>query len=732
MGTLTTSRLVRSKQGRDIQTAPAVFADYIDAMVPNVDAVIARWRDVTTAREIAKRIHGPALGCAMINAKVCAATPVRLYTNKGTPNKALAGSKCRDVRDVRRMAYLTDHKRVGAKASMAAQDLDGLVEITDHPVLDILRRPNGQTAGTEYELNRWQDKWLFGNAIQLKLRGARGAITGLALLMPQYVRVQPDEERLISAYWFGRDETKVVAFDAVDVMHQRLAPHWNNPYWGMGPIDIIFRELDLYEFSLAAEQARWQNGGYPSGVLAMKNIKSQDQLDAITRSMERRYSGTNRTGKIMVTSEGTYSQYGKTNEMGYLPGMEHIERRVEQEFGVPEALRKLNEANLASGQMGPDLYYQFTIQPALRLDAEQLTELLLPEFGIAPGTAWFVYDDVSTEDQENVRQDTAVHVAGGVMTINEQRAKLGLEPMDGGDVLRIGGVPISLVGQQPAAPAGPSFSPTINIPQQFRAMEPAETKAIEHEPCGEHIHGKDATDGLVADELSDADKRIIESMRDDVEAWAGRVAAGIRVGPDGAVDLSGFDADLREALLPKLDELLERGARLAADDLSSHGITAVPLTDQAAADFIARRGSLIIEQVRGTAEDQIRQGLLSGVEDGKPLNEVIDALKADLGEQAGARAERIARTETSNAVSHARMEVWSSSGIKRMRWRLAPGACPVCQALVDQSGGVVEIGTPFVKAGTAIGDFTPKFDVYAPPAHPQCRCSAEPLFEDEQ
>lgn len=709
-----------------VVTATPAWATYIDAAVPDIEAVRARWNDVTTAREIAKRAHGPALGCAILNAKTCASVPLRLYRTGGSSN-----GKARRVRDVRKAAYLRDFRRVGRKAAMYADQDDDMVEVLEHEVLQVLRRPNPQRTGSEYETERWLHKWLFGNSVELVLRNGGAFPIGMVSLMPQYVRVQPDTERFISGYWFGREEIDVELFDADDVMHRRLSPHWFNPYWGMGPLDIVFRELDLYEFSLAAEQARWKNGGYPSGVLSMKNVRDQEQLDQITRGIERRTAGVDKTGKLLVTTESTYAQLGKTNEMGYLPGMAHIERRVEQEFGVPESIRRLNDSNLASASEGVNTYLRFTVQPALSIDAEQLTELLLPRFGIEPGEMWFAYDDVNPEDHESLRQDTAVHVAGGVLTFNEQRARLGYDPVEGGDIPRVNGVPLDRVGE-----ARQFGFATPGSGEPDRPDEPDEPDAEPDDEAEEDDAEKSIGTKVVPGDLTQrllddpSDTELIEELRRDVEEWLLTARDRIRVSPDGTIDFNGAEADLERVLFPKLERLVQRGFAVGAEDLLAFGVSPGGVNDDMAAAVVRRRGSLLIERIRGTTRDDIREALLVGFEDGRPLNEVMAEVRASIGETARSRAETIARTEISNAVHEGRFERWRASGVARVRWVLAPGACEICTALVARSGGEVELGRAFVGAGEQIGSYTPVMPVLHPPAHPNCRCTVVPVFGD--
>lgn len=77
------------------------------------------------------------------------------------------------------------------------------------------------------------------------------------------------------------------------------------------------------------------------------------------------------------------------------------------------------------------------------------------------------------------------------------------------------------------------------------------------------------------------------------------------------------------------------------------------------------------------------------------------------------RALMIAQTETTRLSSFAAMNRYGIAGVMKIEWNVEPGACAVCRGNAAQDP--IPVGDVF-KSGAA-----------APPQHPRCRCSIEPM-----
>jgi hypothetical protein len=121
------------------------------------------------------------------------------------------------------------------------------------------------------------------------------------------------------------------------------------------------------------------------------------------------------------------------------------------------------------------------------------------------------------------------------------------------------------------------------------------------------------------------------------------------------------------------------------------------------------------------------------------------AVKDGDGERATTRrAITIARTEAQRASRSAEVEAWKSSGVVTGKtWLLAPDPCEFCEAASDafsknavgledsfyQKGDLL-FGTPDAEGNRRemLMDYE---DIDGPPLHPNCRCSLQPVLDDE-
>ena len=99
------------------------------------------------------------------------------------------------------------------------------------------------------------------------------------------------------------------------------------------------------------------------------------------------------------------------------------------------------------------------------------------------------------------------------------------------------------------------------------------------------------------------------------------------------------------------------------------------------------------------------------------------------------KAEMVARTETMIAKNEGRNDAWKQSGVvKGKKFLIAPGACPICEAVNKQMGGQIDLDATINGNIDTIaygGGKTYNFGTYrpftTPPVHPNCRCTLEPV-----
>lgn len=411
-------RMFRSKAALTNPADPSV--DVLTAAnVTQREDMVARSANWNQSQMLAQFAHSLALDAALFNAKCLASVPLRLY-------RKAEGSGGLAVRQITRQKarHLRNPESVGRKAAMMADASGDVVEVMDSPALDLLRHPDPDDTALAWDVRRFMDKQWYGEA--LLLRDEDGPF--LPLLFPQWARVQPDTERGVSGWYYGRDSVAQVQFDRDDVFQMKWAKHPSNPYRGLGWAELCLQEIGIDKAMLNAESYRWKRGGYPKAHLALDTDgRNEKQIDEIRAKIKQQMRDD---VEVLVTSTGSLTPFALPKDMTFDSASETIERRILNRAGIPVTLYRMQDANRAAALATDPVYARYTLAPALAIDAEQWTELLLPWFGLDNSVYFFAYDEVSGTDRTALRADVAAYVGQPAWTVNEGRAELGYDKYD--------------------------------------------------------------------------------------------------------------------------------------------------------------------------------------------------------------------------------------------------------------------------------------------------------------
>jgi len=711
--------------------------DWLGPMVTVSDITGRRRSSVSSSMELVARATGMVAVYAAMNATACSSQRMRLYRAVASDPNA--------VPKHRRKAW--EAGRAGVKAADFASRGGDVVEITDHPVLDFLDCPNiNWPGGSSLVYQKFWFREVAGQSFSGIERDASGPVAEWPLY-PQHVTVQPDEQSLIGGYWFGRGSEDVRKFEREDIIHLQHSPSPVNPYNGIGPLAFVVAEADLIAANLTHDQEFVSRGMRPDYVVTVDEKTSPTQIEEIRLTLRKLLGGLRGSTEPLILRNGstvTAPQFS-ARELQDLEKRQELRQVLRTAFGIPESMEALNDANLASSEQGYGVQYlDLTVRPRVNRDADQQSEMLLPMFGLDPSIYRFMYDDPVPQNEERRTTLAAQRVSAGLTSINEERMEMGLEPVDGGDALRISGQSLETLDRAPEpAPAMGSGFGSIPISGFLAAPEPdgkgvvevggvvSERKGSEigvterkdaqtddpwGSPCCDH-EGEKAADGpFRSDKIQKLEKELVGTIRDNLTDIQGRAVAGEPVGKD---DVDQIARLLRETL----KGFAEVGLELAAEEAGG----AFDIVPERALAFLDAYSLRLAGDIVETTLERTRASLATGLEEG----ESIDDIAKRLDDFTEARAETIARTEVQTAVQGGKLAGFEDIGITGKIWQLAPGGCPICKRIVDendgtgQKSGVVSTQVPFWPAGVPIvgadgSTFTPRGPVLAPPAHPNC------------
>lgn len=699
------------------------YRRYAAATVKISEASQGEWRDYGRDNSFVYRaVSGTIYAACTLNATQMAGQPLRLY-RKG---------KAKGTRELSKnqKAWLRGDQgsNPGRKAMTYAGEGDDVTEVLDHPVLRLLADPDPMAVGIDFLRNLFWFKQAAGRVFYYmgdRIGGERGEPTSLYTLFPQYVVPVADKGMVIKEYVYGRERAgDQVRYDAKDVMYLRSWIHPANPLEAMSWVQSVVLHSDMENAALNAEIARWRNGGQPSMVLEIPEGRlNQDAFNQKKNEIQRQIRGPQKAGDfLLLQGVKLAAQSAKPHEMNYKDGFSETRAAIYRAAGIPETVYEMSDANRASAEVGDVSYLRQTVVPEQSKVAMELTEMLLPEFGVEPGEMWLCFDSPVKEDQFKQADAVGKLYSSRVITQNEARAVIGLDPVDGGDEFYV----------QPAAPEPDGDDEAGENGDDKDAGEkkpPKEKGGCQCESCRR-----------VKDDRprASASERAYEAMLDDLEAWY-REVMNTSVGDDGVVKLT---IEQEQRLQTILDEHLPKLFRVGQTDAAVMVNATVPAGAMSATEYLALRAPYVFRTVPETLQRAVLAIVDRGIAQGDSIATIQVAIMEKSPETSAYAAERIARSETMQAAGAAKLDLWKKLGFTAKTWSDAGDACPVCTWIRDNNPGPIPLDAAFIKSGQTItwiddkgkpASWTATKDIMSDgDPHPNCRCGIEPSESKEE
>jgi len=317
--------------------------------------------------------------------------------------------------------------------------------LTEHALLDLLRRPNPMMAQSEFIEAVTGYFLIAGNSFIEAVAGETGA-RELWPLRPDRVKVIAGATGLPQGYVFsvGGAERR---WDADPLTGRSPVLHLRsfNPlddWYGMSPIEAAAYAIDQRNESDKWNMALLQNGARPSGAMvyepkggAAANL-SDAQFARLKDEIAQQYGGARNAGRPMLLDGGLIWQEMSLSpkDMDFLESRNSASRDVAQAFGVPPQLLGIPGDNTYSNYQEARLaLWEDTVVPLLRHVRDEFNGWLAPMFG---------EDLVLDMDLDEVpalalrREKIWQRLrAADFLTVNEKRRAAGFAPISGGDGL---------------------------------------------------------------------------------------------------------------------------------------------------------------------------------------------------------------------------------------------------------------------------------------------------------
>ena len=447
--------------------------------------------------------------------------PITMMNNVGysAPRKDSYQQYAEEGYQQNAVVYKCINEIANGASSIKLNVFDGDIKLDAHPLINLLQRPNPLQAGNEYFKSLYSFLLIAGNSYALRVGAENGEPRELYLLRPDRVKVKPSNNMIPRGYIYevGGKVIKEYAVDPQngfsEVKHFKL---WNpiDDYYGLSPIHSASTDIDQHNFAAKHNVSLLMNGARPSGAIVFRPRDEAGQSVQLTeyqrsqllQDMQLRLQGTHNSGRpMLLEGDFDWKEMGLSpKDMDFLQLKNMSARDIAMCFGVPSQLVGIPDAQTYSNVQEARLaLYEETIIPLAKRIESDLNEYLSPLYG---ETIRIEYDIDSipamAERRKRIYENVTVAVREGIISRNEARERLGLEPITGGNDVYISAnlfplgepetSPLDEEESNPEKEAEDAYGMKAEIRKDvFTTQEEAEERADEIGCVGYHTHDDD-------------------------------------------------------------------------------------------------------------------------------------------------------------------------------------------------------------------------------------------------
>lgn len=331
-------------------------------------------------------------------------------------------------------------------------------EIENHPLLDLLQKPNPLQSRPLFMQTVISFYLIAGNSYIERVGPTVGSPRELWTKRPDRMQVVAGGRGIPEKYRFNLGGQFVdwhvsQRTGQSKILHLKSF-HPLDDWYGMSPIEAAATSIDQHNEAGIWNMNRLQHDARPSGALVIdpKSATGLDgeQYDRLRASIDEQMSGVENSGRPLLLEGGLdWKEMGLSAvDSDWLNGMHTSARNIAMAFGMPAQMLGIPGDNTHRNMEEARLWlWEQTIIPLLDFILIELNNWLTPLFG----------EDLSLAfDLENVPAlITRRHQLwdklnkSDFLTLNEKRKAVGFEPREEADVIRNPGKMISLGEEEP-------------------------------------------------------------------------------------------------------------------------------------------------------------------------------------------------------------------------------------------------------------------------------------------
>ena len=629
-----------------------------------------------------------------------------------------------------------------------AGDKSAVEEIEEHPLLDLLYKPNPFMTKDEFIELTVLHMELTGEAFWYIIRNGAGVPVELWPLMPYLVTIKKSAETFIGGYAYSTPSGASLLIQPEDVIHHK----YMNPsdlYRGQSVVMAAARAVDTDANAADYNRNFFYNSAMPSLTLEADGTLSDETWKRLESQWDGKFSGTANAHKTAILEEGlkvnVLSMAQK--DMEFLESRKFNRDQILALFRVSGAILGIQESsNRATAEAADYTFSRRVVKPKMMRLNNRLTEDLAGQFDHKLVLTF--EDPVPSDKNYGLKEKTAS--LNSWKTINEVRIEEGLDEIEGGGVL-YQAVNLLPVGEsrQPEDDGDKDLSKAVAslLSTQETILKHLEAKkkiALYDNTEEREVVGGDYNEVVVKmalgyeSEFLKASRSLFDEQKKEVLKNLKKQHSKTMKPTVAKAQPSLFDISKAIDLFQKLYNPIYReniGA-VGSEAMLMVGATGFEVDTPAISRFYKSRSKRISKDVNKETDRLLKTAISEGVASGETVADLSARVENIYGAASGYRAERIARSETIKASNYASDEGWTQSGVvEGKEWFTAKDE-RTCQYCGPMDGKIVGLKQNYFIEGeelTGSGGGKMKLDyedVDTPPLHSNCRCTLLPVLKD--
>lgn len=334
------------------------------------------------------------------------------------------------------VAYQAINKLATAVSMIEWEAWQGDKEIGNHPILNLLRRPNPLQSGSDWWKMRVAYLLIAGSCYDERVSDSReSGISELWPLRPDRVTIRRGMSGMPAEFIYSVNSKKVIfGADEVtgdsDILHTKMF-HPTDEQYGLSPVEAAAYAVDQHNATMTWIQSLLRNSARPSGALVMDSevSLSDEEFNRLQTEVEAKYSGAVNAGRPMLLEGGLkWQQMGLSPvDMEILRIKDSSARDISLAFGVPPLLLNIpgdnTYANYREARLG---FYEDTVLPFVNFLAAGLSSWLriyYPDLELKPNK-----DKIEAIADKRTKLWEMAD-ASDDLTLNESRELKGFPPL---------------------------------------------------------------------------------------------------------------------------------------------------------------------------------------------------------------------------------------------------------------------------------------------------------------